>query len=218
MNMGKSLVSSGVLLWESNAPTQVQRQAPIIHPCQHCKVAFSSQDYFLKHLNIKHPNEYMEKMRTEQSCNIPINMTEHSSFNQPRQLINNVSASHSKKYILAAATGKDLGESGKSLIWLSDENLQKRTHTGERPHVCGECVKGFSDLSSLYTHKRTHTGEKPYVCGECGKGFSVSSCLNMHKRTHTGERPHVCGVCGKEFSRLSNLNTHKMTHTGETFL
>ncbi|MEE6516305.1 hypothetical protein FKM82_025659 [Ascaphus truei] len=154
----------------------------------------------------------MEKMRTEQSCNIPINMTENASFNQSRQLINNVTASHSKRYILAAAKGKDLGESGKSLTWLSDQNLQKRTHTGDKPHECEECGKGFSDLSNLRRHKRTHTGERPHVCGECGKGFSDLSSLNHHKRTHTGERPHhlqedphgrdphVCWECGKGFS------------------
>ncbi|MEE6517383.1 hypothetical protein FKM82_027547 [Ascaphus truei] len=97
-------------------------------------VAFSSQDYLLKHLKFKHPNKNMEKMRTEKSCNIPINVTENPSFNQSRHLINNVTASHSKRYILAAATGKDLGESGKSLTWLSDQNAQKRTQTRERPH------------------------------------------------------------------------------------
>ncbi|MEE6516535.1 hypothetical protein FKM82_026082, partial [Ascaphus truei] len=221
----------------------VQNQAPIIHPCQHCKVAFSSQDYLLTHLKFKHPNENMEKMRTEQSCNIPMNMTENETFNQSRQLINNVTASYSKEGILEGATGKDLGESGKSLTWLSDQNLHKRTHTGKRWHVCGDCGKGFSELANLNKHRRTHTGERPHgcgecgkgfkelshlnihmrkhtgerphVCGECGKGFSVLFSLKMHKRTHTGERPHVCGECGKGFSALSSLNTHKRTHTGE---
>ncbi|MEE6516371.1 hypothetical protein FKM82_025779 [Ascaphus truei] len=193
----------------------VQRQAPIIHPCQHFKVAFSSQDYLLKHLKFKHPNEYMEKMRTEQSCNIPIYMTENASFNQSRQLINYVTASHPKRYILAAAPGKDHGKSGKSLAWLSEQNLQKRTQTRERPHVCGECGKRFNYLSRLNTHMRTHTGERPHVCVECGKGFKILSHLNTHMRTHTGERPHVCGECGKGFSRLHHLDTHKRTHTGE---
>ncbi|MEE6460928.1 hypothetical protein FKM82_001139 [Ascaphus truei] len=102
-------------------------------------------------------------MRTEQSCNISINMIENTSFNPSRQLINNVTASHSKRYILAAAPGKDLGESVKCQTWLSDKKLQKRTQTGKRPHVCGECGKGFSRLSHLIRHKRTHTGERPHL-------------------------------------------------------
>ncbi|XP_075436988.1 histone-lysine N-methyltransferase PRDM9-like [Ascaphus truei] len=206
-------------LWKSNAPELVQRPAQIPHPCQHCKVAFSSQDYLLKHLKFKHPNVYMEKM-TEQSCrlenrlesSIPITVSENATFSQSTLFINNLTASHSKGNILAGAKGKEFGESGKSQTLLLDH---KKTQTGERPHVCGECGKGFSHLCHLIRHKRTHTGERPHVCGECGKGFSVLSSLNTHKRTHTGEGPHVCGECGKGFSHLCHLIRHKRTHTGE---
>ena len=34
------------------------------------------------------------------------------------------------------------------------------------------------------------SGEKPHVCGVCGKGFSTSSSLNTHRRIHSGEKPH----------------------------
>lgn len=56
------------------------------------------------------------------------------------------------------------------------------------------------------------TGEKPHVCAVCGKGFSTSSSLNTHRRIHSGEKPHQCQVCGKRFTASSNLYYHRMTH------
>jgi uncharacterized Zn-finger protein len=56
------------------------------------------------------------------------------------------------------------------------------------------------------------TGEKPHVCDVCEKGFSTSSSLNTHRRIHSGEKPHRCPVCGKCFTASSNLYYHRMTH------
>jgi uncharacterized Zn-finger protein len=56
------------------------------------------------------------------------------------------------------------------------------------------------------------TGEKPHICIVCNKGFSTSSSLNTHKRIHSGEKPHQCIICGKKFTASSNLYYHRMTH------
>ncbi|XP_026580486.1 zinc finger protein 664-like [Pseudonaja textilis] len=88
-------------------------------------------------------------------------------------------------------------------------------HTGEKPHICTECGKGFRLLSNLISHKRIHTGEKPFKCMECGKTFTYRKQLSSHQLIHTGEKPYRCMECGKGFGQHSKLTTHQRIHTGE---
>lgn len=46
---------------------------------------------------------------------------------------------------------------------------------------CPECHKIFCNAYYLADHMHLHTGETPHVCEFCGKGFSIPQCLSTHK-------------------------------------
>ena len=121
----------------------------------------------------------------------------------------------------------------------------KKTHTGERNHVCINCGKSFARTDVLKRHMLTHSDNSPYEfpictnkkccfktkdhlcthvkrhdeakysCNVCQQIYSSEKYLQRHKKTHTGEKKHVCTTCGRSFTRKDALNSHMLTHSDE---
>ncbi|XP_058147245.1 zinc finger protein 449-like [Dasypus novemcinctus] len=88
----------------------------------------------------------------------------------------------------------------------------KKSSPAEKPHQCSQGGKCFAqDLLTWY--QRMHSGEGPHKCHECRKGFLHSSHLLRHQRVHTGERPYECSICKKRFTGWSYLMGHQGTYS-----
>lgn len=61
---------------------------------------------------------------------------------------------------------------------------KRRNHLGIKKHVCEYCQKGFFEKTKYRIHLRTHTGERPFVCGNpgCEKAYFEKSHLKSHRR------------------------------------
>ncbi|XP_063604046.1 zinc finger protein Pegasus-like [Penaeus indicus] len=62
-----------------------------------------------------------------------------------------------------------------------------------------------------------HTGERPHKCDICGKGFRMRWRVALHRRTHTGEKPYGCPICSFRANRKDNMHGHMRRRHGGIF-
>ncbi|XP_035010956.2 zinc finger protein 408 isoform X2 [Hippoglossus stenolepis] len=87
-------------------------------------------------------------------------------------------------------------------------------HTGGG-FLCSYCGKSLRDPHSLKSHERLHTGERPHRCPVCGKGYTLATKLRRHiKSSHVMEKPYSCH-CGASYTVRQSLLRHQAQHRKE---
>ncbi|KAI8606044.1 hypothetical protein EDD21DRAFT_285451, partial [Dissophora ornata] len=71
-----------------------------------------------------------------------------------------------------------------------------------------DCGKVFSRAYNLTSHMKTHSAERPFLCGSCPLAFARRHDRERHVRLHTGEKPYSCEICGTGFMRNDALHRH----------
>uniref|UniRef100_A0A673C515 C2H2-type domain-containing protein n=1 Tax=Sphaeramia orbicularis TaxID=375764 RepID=A0A673C515_9TELE len=75
--------------------------------------------------------------------------------------------------------------------------------------LCSYCGKALRDPHTLRAHEGLHTGERPHSCHICGKGYILATKLRRHMRSsHVTEKPYVCH-CGAAYTLRQSLLRHQ---------
>lgn len=86
--------------------------------------------------------------------------------------------------------------------------------------TCDCCGKCYRTRSKWIAHGRTHTGERPYICGYpyCGKSYTRSDHLRRHEWSHEERKPFICSRvnCDKTFATKQRLRRHELSHIAKT--
>ncbi|XP_061520601.1 zinc finger protein 408 [Phycodurus eques] len=88
------------------------------------------------------------------------------------------------------------------------------SHTGAS-FLCSYCGKSLRDPHTLKSHERLHTGDRPHRCTICGKGYTMATKLRRHiKSSHVTEKPYRCH-CGASYTLRQSLLRHQVQHQSQ---
>ncbi|XP_041817537.1 zinc finger protein 708-like [Chelmon rostratus] len=107
-------------------------------------------------------------------------------------------------------------------------DAHSRIHSGDKPHRCGICLRGFQRATCLKQHhvrvhlrvrvneamhaigrRKSSAEARTFPCPICSKVFKFKSLLASHSLIHSEIRPYGCDFCSRSFRRLSHLKRHR---------
>ena len=87
--------------------------------------------------------------------------------------------------------------------------------TGDIPYQCKMCEMGVTNKSTLKTHKKKHMVDKPYVCPDCEKYFSNCHPGRAQEDSHASEAITLCSVLRGVHLKQQYEETHKESRRQE---
>lgn len=196
--------------------------------CEDCQIVFRKRDHYdrhrFTHTGVREyrcpeadcPKEYTN--RTHLNRHVRTNHTK-----KPPQAGNSISCKQTgcakmfstelgmrRHYELKHILGKswpcpECGERFWRKLQLKQHSFK---HTGQYPHRCDLCEKGFMNLKSLRNHRTTHALHK---CESCTAEFTRWTDLVAHRKLQHATF-YQCDICQVKFPAKRNLKTHIKIH------
>ena len=89
--------------------------------------------------------------------------------------------------------------------------------SGNFPHICDECGKGYMQKGKVVECKNTHAGIFRLQCAQCDYKTNFNREFRRHQTIHQGEKKFKCPICPSHVTHNSGAlqshtrKVHKMT-------
>lgn len=70
---------------------------------------------------------------------------------------------------------------------LLPSTKQVRNKKDKQLLICPQCFYSTFVPQRMTNHEKTHTGDRPHKCNFCGRGFVLKSSLTNHLKTHSNQ-------------------------------
>lgn len=196
--------------------------------CTSCCISFRKRDHYDRHrfahtgvreycctepgcqkeyTNRTHLNRHIRSNHTSKvSSSQNVYRCKHHTCSKSFSNIHNMRRHYEIKHVLGKSwTCSECGENFWRKLQLKQHFFK---HTGEYPHKCDICGKGFMNLKTLHSHRRTHALHK---CETCTSEFTHWKDLVAHRKLQHATFYH-CDVCQRKFPSKKNLKAHHKFH------